>query len=167
MNQNPTPRWSPMVSGPDDDFTSFLDFGDINFSAFDAIPEPNAELQQQNGAGAMDISMDGSASMLGLEIGPMHHQMGQHSAAPSMSGFQNSTEPYPDLALQSDVFARQQRQQIHMQDQRYHAHHAVPPTPDSMEMHGRHAQYYRTPTDHLQLHMYDQYRRNHKDQVSS
>lgn len=152
-----------MVSGPEDDFTNFLDFGDINFAAFDDIPEPDAELQQHNGAGAMDTSMEGSAGMLGLELGHMQHQMGQHSAAPSMSGFQSSTEAFPDLALQSEIIGQQQRQQIHMQNQRYHA---VPLTPDSMEMHGRHAQYYRTPTSHHQFHMYDHYRRSHKDQVS-
>lgn len=165
---NATPTWSPMVSAPEDDFANFLDFGDINFSAFDVIPQDDAELQQQNGAGPMDTSMEGNAGMLGLEDGQMQHQMGQHGAAPSINGFQDSTEPFPDLALQSELFEqRQQQQQMNLQSQRYHAHNAVPPTPNSMEMHGGHAQYYRTPTDHQQLHMYDHYRRNQKDQVSS
>lgn len=155
-----------MVSAPEDDFTSFLDFGDINFAAFDAIPDPTAELSQQNGAGAMDTSMEGATGMLGLEMGQMQHQMDRHGAAPSMSGFQHPTEPLPDLALQSELFEQQRRQQIHLQNQRYHAQQSIPPTPDSMEMHDRQAQYYRTPTDHQQLHMYDHYRRTHKDQVS-
>lgn len=155
-----------MVSAPEDDFASFLDFGDINFSAFDGIPEPDADLQQQHGAGAMDTSMEGPTGILGLEHGQMLHQIGQHSAAPALSGFQSSSEPFPDLALQSELFEHQQRQQIHMQNQRYHAQHAVPPTPNSLEMHGGHAQYYRAATDHQQIHMYDHYRRSHKDQVS-
>jgi len=157
-----------MVSAPEVDYTNFLDFGDINFSAFDGIPEPDAELQQQNCAGPMDTSMEGSAAMLGLDNGQIQHQMGQHTTAPSMSGFQSSTDPFLDLALQSELFEQrqQQRQHIHMQNQRCHGQHAIPPTPTSLEMHGGHAQYYTTPTEHQQLHMYDHYRRNHKDQVS-
>jgi len=135
-----------MVSAPEDDFTNFLDFGDINFAAFDAIPDPTTDLSQQNGAGAMDTSMEGATGML--------------------SGFQHPTEPFPDLALQSELFEQQRRQQIHLQNQRYHAQQSIPPTPDSMKMHDRQAQYYRTPTDQQQLHMYDHYRRTHKDQVS-
>ncbi len=166
MNQAPTPRvWSPIVPAPGDDFTDLFDFGDLSFPTFDSIPTNDVDLQQQNGGGAMDTSMEGSTGMLGLEHETMQHQMGQQSAAPSMNGFHGSTESFPDLAMRSELFDQHQRQQMHMQNQHYHVRHEVPPTPNSMEMHGGHPQYYRTPTDHQQLHMYNQYRRHQKDQV--
>ena len=155
-----TPRWSPMVSGPEDEFANFLDFGELNFSSFDPLPHTEAELQ--NGVGAMDTAMEG-AGMLGLEQGQMQHQMGQPSHQTSMNGFHGSAESFPDL-MQSEIFEQQQQQQLHMQHQRYHGQNVVPPTPNSMELHGAHTQYFRAPTDHQQLHMYDQYRRP-KDQV--
>ncbi|KAK3178739.1 hypothetical protein OEA41_000876 [Lepraria neglecta] len=160
---HPTQRWSPMVSGPEDEFANFLDFGDLNFSAFDGIPQSDAELQQ-NGVGAMDTSMEDTAGMLGLEQGQMQHQMGQQNHSAPMNGFHGSTDSFPDLAMQSELFDQQQQQQLHMQNQRYHGQNVVPPTPNSMELHGGHAQYYRTPADHPQLHMYDHYRRQ-KDQM--
>lgn len=155
-----------MVSNPADDFTDFLDFGDLNFPNFDGIPQDDAELQQQNGAGQMDTSMDASAGILVLENGSIHQRMGQQSVAPSMNGFHASTESFTDLAMQSDFFDQHQRQQSQIQNQQYHSHPAVPPTPNSMEMHGGHSQYYRDPTDLQQLNLYNQYRRHHqKDQV--
>lgn len=154
-----------MVSAPDDDFANFVDFGDIDFSAFDGIPQADAELQH-NGDGAMDTSMDGNAGMLGLEHGHLqrHQAMPQHSQASSLNGFPSSTDSFPDLAMQSEMFEQQQRQQMHMQAQRYHGQNVVPPTPNSIEMHGAHPHYYRTPIDQSQLHLYDLYRRQ-KEQV--
>ena len=165
MNQAPPTRvWSPIVPGPSDDFTDLFDFGDLSFPTFDGISPNDGDLQQQNGAGAMDTSMEGTAGMLGLEHGNIQQQMGQQSAAPSLNGFQGSTESFPDLAMQSELFDQHQRQQAHLQNQRYHAQHAIPPTPNSMEMHNGHP-YYRTPTDHQPLHIYNQFRRQQKDQV--
>ena len=165
MNQAPTPRvWSPIVSAPGDDFTDLFDFGDLNFPAFDGIPQTDTDLHSQNGGGPMDTSMEGS-TMLGLEHGDMEQQIGQQSGAPSIHGFQGSTDSFPDLALQAELFDQHQQQQIQLQNQRYHAQHAVPPTPNSTEFHGGPPQYYRAPTEHEQLHMYNQYRRHPKDQV--
>ena len=164
MNQNPTPRWSPMVSGPEDDFANFLDFTDLGFGGYDAVD------LQQNGAGAMDTSMEDAAGMLGLDQGhiqqppPPPPSMDQRNHATPMNGFHGSTESFAELAMQQDLYDQQQ-QQIHMQNQRYHGQNVVPPTPNSLEMHGGHAQYYRNPADHQQLHIYDHYRRSQKDQV--
>lgn len=152
-----------MVSGPDDDFANFLDFTDLGFGGYDAVD------LQQNGAGAMETSMDGTAGMLGLEQGHMQQQpsaMDQQNHLTPINGFHGSTESFPDLAMQQDLFdQQQQQQQLHMQNHGHHGQIVVPPTPSSLEMHAGHAQYYRTPADHQQLHMYDQYRRNQKDQV--
>ncbi len=160
MNQSPTPHWSPMVSAREDEFASFLDFTDLGFDGYDAID------LQQNGAGAMDTSMEGAAGVLGFEQGHMQQQqMDQRNPATSINGCHGSTESFPDLAMQQDLFDQQHQQQIYMQNQQYHGQNVVPPTPNSLEMHGGHAQYYCTPADPQQLHMYDHYRRNQKDQV--
>ena len=170
MNQDPTPRWSPIVSGPEDEFANFLDFTDLAFAGYDGID------LQPNGAGAMDTSMEGAATMLGLDHGQMQLQqeqpplpMDQQNHATPMNGFHASTEPFSDLAMQQDILdqQQQQQQQLHMQNQRYRGPNVVPPTPSSMEMHGGHAQYYPTAADHQQIHMYDHYRRNQKDQVGA
>lgn len=160
MNQNPTPRWSPMVSAPpDDEFANFLDFTDLSFDAYDAVA------LQQNEAGTMDTSMEDATGMLGLEPGNMEQQPPMDQTP--MNGFHGSTDSFPDLAMQQDLFDPQQQQQLHIQNQRYHNQIVVPPTPNSLEMHGGHAQYYHTPADHQQLQMYDHYRRNQKDQVGA
>lgn len=155
-----------MVSAPEDDFTSFLDFGELNFPAFDSIPQTDVDLQQQNGDGGMDVAMEGPVDMLELGNGQLQHQMGQHSAAPSLNGFQSSAGSFTDLALHSEILEHQRRQQNQMQNQRYHAQHSIPPTPNSMEMNGGHGHYYRTPAEQQQLHVYDHYRRMQKEQVS-
>ena len=169
MNQTSTqqcPQWSPMVSGPEgvDEF-NFLDFTDLEFGGYDAID------LQQNGAGAMDTSMEGAASMVGIEQGHMQLQqepsplIDLHNHATQMDSFHGSTESFPDLAMQQDLFNQQQQQRLHMQNRPYRGPNVVPPTPNSLELHGGHAQFFRTPTDHQQLHMYDHYRRMQKDQV--
>ena len=162
MNQNPTPRWSPI--NPEDEFANFLDFTDLGFAGYDAVD------LQQHGAGAMDTSMEDAAGMLALDQAQMQQQppsMDQRNHATPMNGFNGSTESFPDLAMQQDLFDQQQQHQLHVQNQRYHGPNVVPPTPNSLELHGGHAQYYRTQADHQQLQMYDHYRRHQKDQVGS
>ena len=153
------------MPGPPDEFANFLDFADLDFTGYDTVD------LQQNGAGAMDTSIEGTAGMLGLESGHLPQQqqqpppMDQRNHATPMNGYNGSTESFQDLAMQQDPFDQQQQQQLHLHSQQYHGQNVVPPTPNSLEMHGGHAQYYRTPIDHQQLHMYDPYRRSQKDQV--
>ena len=158
MNQDPTPQFC------EDDF-NFLDFGDLGFSCYGAVD------LQQNGAGAMDTSMEGATGMLGLEQGHMQLQqeepppMDHQNHANPINDFPASTESFPGLTMQQDLFDHQQQQQLHMQHQQYHGQNVVPPTPNSLEIHGGHAQYYRTPADHQQLQIYEHYKRSQKDQV--
>lgn len=165
MNSDPPSRWSPMVSGPED-FADFLEFADFNFATAEDFPQTDVQLNQ-NGAGTMDTSMEGMAGVLGLEQGHLLQQMDQRSQPSSMNGFHLSTELFPDLSMQSELFDERQQHQLPLQNGRYHGQHAVPPTPNSIEMHGAHPQYYRGPTDHPQLHLYDRYRRSQEDQVGS
>lgn len=163
MNQNPTARWSPMVSGPEDEFANFLDFGDLNFSAFDGSSQGDGGMQQ-DGSGPMDTSMEGAAGMMGLEQAHIQ-QMGPTTQIPHqhMNGFQ---EPFPDMNIQTDMFNQPQQQSLpYLQRHQYHPQNSVPPTPNSLEMHGRHPQYYQTPTDLQQQQMYEQYKRHQRDQV--
>ena len=167
MNQNPTPRWSPMVSGPEDEFANFLDFGDLNFSGFDGIQQRETELEQQNGGMAMDTSVDlGAGQAFGLEHGHMpqqQQQMGSHSHAIGLNGYHTSAESFPELDLQSEMF-KQQQGRMHIQNQTYRSQNVVPPTPNSMEMQAAHTNYYQNHIDQQQLHLYEQYRRQ-KEQV--
>ena len=156
-----------MVSGPEDDFANFLDFGDLSFSNFSdngaGTPQANGVSPglQHGDAGPMDMSMEGAASAAGLMA---HSGATQQDAIPhAMNGFQ---EPFPDMTSPAEYMSRQHSQQ-HMQMQqhpRYYGHNAVPPTPNSLEMHGAHPEYY-NPADRQQQLMYEHYRRHQNEQV--
>ena len=170
MNQNPTPHWSPIVSTAEDDFASFLDFGDLNFAAFDSIPQDEPGLQQQNGFAPMDTSMEGNAGMLPLGQANIQQQMGQNGGALSIDGLHGFADPFPDLVMQPELLEQQkvqhhQQQQLHMQHQSYRLNNVVPPTPNSVEIHGGHSCYYKPPADAQQAQMYEHYRRQPRDQV--
>ena len=166
MNQVPTSqRWSPVGSNPEDEFASFLDFGELNFSAFtDAIAtsQPDQFGIQENGSGAMDTSAEGATGILGFEQqGQMqqmdHHPIGQLPLADSLQ------EPFN---LEAELFSQHEQHQTRMLQQHYHAPDMVPPTPNSIEMHGGQLHYYQPRMDQQQQKMYEHYRRQQKDQAS-
>ena len=163
MNQNPTPRrWSPMVSAPEDEFANFLDFSDLNFQNFDATSQADGGLRQ-DAAGAMDTSLEGAAGLLGLQSGHMP-QLGHSNQIP-MNTYQ---DPFPDMSMEAELFSQQRQRQAPMQMQSQHYHHPnmVPPTPQSMEMHGNQIQYFQPQMDPQQQQMFEQhYRRHQKNQV--
>ena len=166
MNNPASRTWSPMVSHPEDEFTNFLDFGDLNFSAFDpaASTQPESNGLQHDGGSAMDTSMEGTAGLLGLDHGQMPRQPQQtilSTPIPAINGYQ---EPFN---LDAELFNQQRQRQIQMQQQRYHGPNMVPPTPNSIEMHGGQIQYYQPRMDLQQQQMYEHYRRHQKDQVCS
>ena len=172
-----------MVSGPEDDFTNFLDFSDLNFSAFgDSSVGSTPQANGGNGdTGAMDTTMEGA----GLAAAAMMSHAGiQHNAMThSLNGFQ---ETLPDMTPPAEFLshqqhnrpqqqqhhqANQQQQQqnhLHLQQQqqqsRYYGHTSVPPTPNSLEMHGGQSEYY-NPAERQQQLMYEHYRRHQNDQV--
>ena len=170
-----------MVSNPDDEFANFLDFGDLNFSAFDAAavattttpPQADNGRLQQDGRTAMDTSIEGSAGLLGLDQGQMEQQ--HHPGLPThMSAMTPSyQEPFNiEAELLNQQRQRhmqlqlQQHQQQHLhQNQRYPGPNMVPPTPNSIEMHGGQVHYYQPRLDQQQQQLYEHYRRHQKDQV--
>ena len=167
MNQLPTSqRWSPVGSNPDEEFASFLDFGDLNFSAFnDAIATSQADGRgiQEDGGGAMDTSVEDGAGMLGLEQERQMQRVDQHPVG-QMPIVDNFQEPFN---LEAELFNQHGQHQMRIQPQHYHAPNMVPPTPNSIEMHGGQLQYYQPQIDQQQQQIYEQYRRQQKDQVRS
>lgn len=166
MNQITTPTWSPMVSGPEEDFASFLEFSDLqlNFPPFDG--SHNEGPMQQDAAVALDTTMENVGEMMELKEGQAQQQMEPHemqqqsSSMGMMESLHGSTDSLLDMDMQVQLF--QQQQQHQMQGQHYQRHNMVPPTPNSIEMHGTKAHYYLDPQAQA---MYERYSRHQKDQV--
>ena len=158
-----------MVSGPEDDFASFLDFGDLNFSGFgdgSVSGTPQASGDGADGS-AMDMSMEGGGN---AATGMISHPGIQQNTTPlanPMNGFQEAFtglgSPVPFIARQQSH--QQAQAQMQMQQQaRYYGHSAVPPTPNSLELHGSHPEYF-NPADRQQQIMFEHYRRHYNEQV--
>ncbi|KAL8704980.1 MAG: hypothetical protein Q9201_001877 [Fulgogasparrea decipioides] len=157
-----------MVSGPDDDFSSFLEFGDLqlDFPTFDSNPQDGDEIQD-GAAPAMEMQTENNpGGVLSFE-----HAGIQHFTGPSSLGdFNSSSHAFPDLAMPSQIF-RQQQHQDPMSQQNpyghlYHGHSMVPPTPNSIEMHGGHAQYQQGASNNHARTIYDHYRLQPKGQTT-
>ena len=159
MNHISTSTWSPMVSGPEEDFSSFLEFGDLQltFPGFDGGQQNRGEPQED--AGAMETSAENTAVMMGIEEGHIQQQLEQPTSMLSMSGYHGSTQPFP-MTMQTEYL---EQPHFPMQGQQYH--HIVPPTPNSIEMHGDHARYSQPALDPQAQAIYERYRRRQKDQV--
>ena len=155
-----------MVSGPEEDFSTFLEFGDLQltFPGFDGAPQNRAEVQED--AGAMDTSTENHAGMMGLENGQMQQHLERPTTMATMNGFHASAQPFPDMGLQTEFLEQQPQPHYAMQGQQYHGQHVVPPTPRSIEMHGDQAPYNQQPVDPQAQAMYEHYRRKQKHQVS-
>lgn len=168
MNQISTTTWSPMVSAPEEDFASFLEFGDLQlqFPSFDGVVQDGRELQQEP-TGTMDTSMGNEQGLMRLEDGHMQQDLNQGSSMQTMNDFQGSTDSYHDLSMHSDLYTPNQRQQLHIHaPHHYHGQNMIPPTPNSIEMHGDHTRYYRPSGDHQAQAVYEHFGRNsQKDQV--
>ncbi|KAL8811162.1 MAG: hypothetical protein Q9200_002024 [Gallowayella weberi] len=157
-----------MVSGPDDDFSRFLEFGDLqlSFPPFDNTPQDGGEIQDGVGP-AMDMQM-GNPPPSVLEF---HHGGMQQFGDPSALADFNTTSPvFQDLNVQSQLFAQQQ--QLHQLPQHpsygpsYNGHHIVPPTPNSIEMHEGQMRYqHAVPNGHARA-VYEHHRRQPKGQTT-
>lgn len=168
MNQISTTSWSPMVSAPEEDFASFLEFGDLQlqFPNFDGVVQNVRELQQEH-TGTMDTSMGNEQALMRLEDGNMQQNMDQGNSMQTMNAFQGSTDSFHNLNIHSDLYAPNQQQQMHIHvPHQYHGQNMIPPTPNSVEMHGDHTRYYRPSGDHQTQAVYERFGRNpQKDQV--
>ena len=165
-----------MVSGPDDDFANFLEFTDLqlSFPTFDG-PQNDGGMQQDAVVG-LDTAMENVGEMMDLKEGQPQQQMEQHdvqqqpSSIDMMESLHSSTDSLLAMDMQVQLFQQQsqqqqqQQQQQQMQGQHYQRHNMVPPTPNSIEMHGGKAHYYPHMDPQAQA-MYERYRRHPKEQV--
>lgn len=171
MNQIAATRWPPMVSGPEEEFAHFFEFGDLqqlSFPPFEPPVQDGGELQQEPG-GAMDTPMGNEEGVLELEDGQNHQEMNQRNPLRFMAGYQGPPESFHEIDMQTELFNPHQQQPLQIHGPQYRGQNIIPPTPNSMEMHGDQAHYYRAPGEHHTQSTYERYGRNQsqnqKDQV--
>lgn len=158
-----------MVSGPEDDFANFLEFTDLqlNFPTYDGTQNDGG--MQQDAVVGLDTAMENVGEMMDLKEGQPQQQMEQHdvqqqpSSLAMMESLHSSTDSLLEMDMQGQLFQQQQQQQ-QMQGQHYQRHNMVPPTPNSIEMHGGKAHYYQHVDPQAQA-MYERYSRHQKEQV--
>lgn len=154
MNQTVTSTWSPMVSHPEEDYASFLEFDDLqlNFPPFD--PDPPATATG-------------------------HHEPVDHpilhipTSMPDMHDIHRSAESLLDLSIQAQLYhhhhqqhqQHQQQQYEHQVHGQYMQHGMIPLTPNSVEMHGGQLQPYGPVDPHARA-AYEQYAKKRMNQVS-
>jgi len=178
MNQTSAPSWSqiahhdPMVSAPEDDFASFLEFGDVHLNYGDyELSHADGQDNPQDAVNTVDTGMEISGGLNELReehllhqqdgAGSGHNEMRLPLEMTSMEDMTESEEPLMDFNLQAEIFHQQQE---HMQTQNFHPHAIIPPTPNSMKMHGGTEHYY--PQLDLQAQaIYERYSRMKEDQV--
>ena len=154
MNQAQTTAWSPMVSGPDEDFANFLEFGDLqlNFPSFDNIPQNGVHVQRDADV-AMDTTMENATEMQGY---------GESHVSQQLDGYGANQGQLLDLQVSAEHF--NQHPQAYAKGRPQYTQGMVPPTPNSIEMHGGHPGYYQMPA-HQQAHLYEYYQQSQRDQV--
>ena len=160
-----------MVSGPEDDFASFLEFGDLqlNFPTFDEEQHVAAGGQEGPIAG-LETTMETEAGMVGMKDGEIQHQIDPNLATMRLSPqdqreLNGTPESSMDLSIQAQIF---HQQQLNYHQQRliqghYHRQGMVPPTPNSLEMHGQ-PRSYQQMDPHARA-MYEHYARKQQDHV--
>ncbi|KAL8852207.1 MAG: hypothetical protein Q9221_002917 [Calogaya cf. arnoldii] len=154
--------WSPMVSGPEDDFSNFLEFGDLqlDFPPFNSNPHNGAGIP--NGVGpVIDLhTSDNPGPVLDFHHGPIQ----QFEDPTGLADFNATSPNFQDLNMPPQLFEQQQHL-LHQYPQHpsygptYNGHHIVPPTPNSIEMHGGHAQFQQMVSNNHARAMYEQHRR--------
>lgn len=162
MNQISASSWSPIVTGPEEELASFLEFADLPLTfPFDEAPQHGRSLQQE-ADGAMDTSMGNGSGMLPLEDGPLQHQLNHPNAMGSMGGYQPQ---FHHMGIPGDLFNPHQHPHLQLQVPPYRPQGTIPPTPTSIEMHGDQQRYYQAAGDHNPHAIYDRLGTNIKDQV--
>lgn len=160
-----------MVSGPEVDFSSFLEFGDLQltFPPYDANNHAGQETQgESNGAHQMEMQTSNDTA------GAVDFQdcnMPPFADPPLLTGFDSSSAVFSDLVMDPQLFEQQQQQlpnhipQTLPYGQPYRGHNLIPHTPNSIEMHGGQPQYQHMASNHQAHTMYDHYRQQSKGQV--
>ena len=153
MNHESSSEWPSLVAGAGDDF-SFLEFPDlgVDFPALDA-PTDAADVQShppqlpgpRHGSAAEG---EGPASGSAAAMSALRHKA-SNSQLLAHGGQQQPQQALP--------FATQGMAQ-------FYGHGGVPPTPNSMEMHGMHRHFSTVDPQHTQA-MFEAYQRKQQEQV--
>lgn len=182
----------PTLSIPSqDDFQQFLNMGinglgdglQFEFPDFNQQGQ-GGQMIQQDDEDAMDTGMDDGRDSRGGQDTTMQEHMPAMTTAtshPSIHsgtlghGHSTSSEVLSDIDAQIQYLQQQrhqqqqrqiqeQRQQLHDQHRNFYAQNRmIPPTPNSVEMHGATGQFF-SPSESQQQAIYDRYRMQVKDQ---
>lgn len=165
-----------------DDFQQFLDMGinnlgdalQFDFHDFNPQQGQDAQMIHHDGGVRMDIGMDNNRGGMGQDTTMQEHIPATTTTtshpiqgAP-ISHAHGSTESLSELDAQIQYLQHQrhQQQQWQMQEQQrnvYAQNRMIPPTPNSVEMHGAAAQFY-PPSGSQSRGMFDRYQMNGKEQ---
>ncbi|KAI4288364.1 MAG: hypothetical protein L6R35_002367 [Caloplaca aegaea] len=165
--------WSSMVSGPEDDFSSFLEFGDLQltFPPFDGDTHGGDEIQDgTNGSHHVEMPASNNA---GGAIDFQHSNMSHFTDPSGLTDFDSSSAVFPELSMDAHLFQQQQQQQLQHQlprslpyGQPYRGQNMIPNTPNSIEMHGGQPQYQQVASNNHAHAMYEHYRQQSKGQAT-
>jgi hypothetical protein len=167
-----------------DDFQQFLDMNldeplQFSFQDFNSQHAQTAQLGQREDGETMDPVMDNGRALAGQDTTMQEHMPAMttaashpaiHAVALAHSHSSNESVDY-DAQIQhwqNQKYQHQQRQMQEQQQQRnfYVQSRMIPPTPNSIEMHGNHGQFYQ-PSDPQQQAMYERYQMQVKEQEVS
>ena len=168
-------------NGPDqtlsghDDFGQFLDMNtldDFDFQDFSSQQNQAEQMMHQNEAESMDPRMGAQDTTMQEHI-PSMTTATSHPTIPAapIAHSHTSTDSLVDLDAQIQYLQhqRQQQQQRQIQEQQrnfYAQNRMIPPTPNSVEMHGGSAQFY-PQSDSQQQALYERFRMQVKEQEVS
>lgn len=177
----------PTLSVAQDDFQQFLDMGmsglgdglQFDFQDFSQQQAQGTPMMVPEQGDAMDTVMDNGHSGMGQDTTMQERMPAMTTAAshpsihgPTLTQAHGSNERLSELDAQIQYLQHQrheqQQRQIQEQQRNYYAQsRMIPPTPNSVEMHGGGAQYYSQP-DAQQQAMFERYQMHVKEhEVSS
>ena len=172
----------PTMSGQED-FQQYLDMGinnlgdalQFDFQDFNPQQGQDAQMIHHDSRDRMDIGMDNNRGGIGQDTTMQEHIPAVTTTAsrPPIQGApishaHGSTESLSELDAQIQYLQHQrhQQQQWQMREQQrnfYAQNRMIPPTPNSIEMHGATAQFY-PPSGSQSRAMFDRYQVNAKEQ---
>jgi hypothetical protein len=164
-----------------DDFQQFLDMGmnnlgdnlQFDFPDYNGQQGQGGQLMQQDEGERMQSRMDSAHGAMNHDTPMQEHIPAMTTAGshPTIPGPASNGRPSSGSLVEIDAqiqYLQQQRQQRQMQEQQkfYARNGMIPPTPNSMELHGNNGQFY-PQSDPQQQAMYERYRMQVKDQEVS
>lgn len=153
-----------MAAAPEDEFANFVEFGDLqlDFPPFEGLHQDGQTTRLDGGVDTtMDTPMENAPGMIDFGMGTMSQQVEQPISHSLMHGYDGNMNQFFNMQIPTAQYHRGQHPQAHFQTQRQYAPGMVPPTPNSIELHGGVPGYYQQP------HVYEHYQRSQRDQVGS